>query len=117
MICVWQFVLPVAIYLFITEWPFVTLLSKYSCFAVSYVYETFKLHVHPIPAHLIHPSLRPSAAIFAPKSRPLETKIEQVIEVVLENLKDLFSVRDNAQLMNKLKQRRGKGYQLGKSAM
>jgi len=60
---------------------------------------------------------RPSAAIFAPKSRPLETKIEQVIEVVLENLKDLFSVRDNAQLMNKLKQRRGKGYQLGKSAM
>lgn len=70
-----------------------------------------------IPLNLFYSLLRPSAEILAPKSRPLHAKLEQIIEVIVENLKVHFAVRDNSQLIGKLKQRRGRAYQLGKSAM
>ncbi|GAX86341.1 hypothetical protein CEUSTIGMA_g13753.t1, partial [Chlamydomonas eustigma] len=60
---------------------------------------------------------RESANICAPKTRPLDQKIEQVLEVMYINLLRVFHARDEPHLLTRLKQRRGKQYQLGKSAM
>lgn len=60
---------------------------------------------------------RPSAAHCAPKTRPLDAKVEQVIEWLGDSLLDVFSAKNQVVLLTKLRQRRGKTYQLGKSAM
>ena len=44
-------------------------------------------------------------------------KLEQVLEVMTATLKETFSARDEEGLLTKLAQRRGRGYQLGKSGM
>eukprot|EP00198_Chlamydomonas_reinhardtii_P011316 XP_001700653.1 predicted protein [Chlamydomonas reinhardtii] len=57
---------------------------------------------------------RGSSGFHAPKSRRLAAKLEQVLEVVVCGLKDLFGANTPEQLIAKLKQPRPRGYKIKK---
>jgi len=59
---------------------------------------------------------RDSVAIRAPKTRPLDEKLEQVLELLLDNLMVRHGARNHAHLMERLKASRGRGYNLGKGS-
>ena len=63
------------------------------------------------------PTLPPPFLLSTPSASPLLPSPAQVLEVLLCSLKEVFNARDTEHLLQRLSQRRGKGYQLGKSAM
>ncbi|KAG1675673.1 hypothetical protein FOA52_002382 [Chlamydomonas sp. UWO 241] len=60
---------------------------------------------------------RPSAGLFSPKTRPLDEKLEQVLEVIGAGLMEHFQVHSEEKLLAKLAHGRGRNYQLGRAAM